>query len=189
MSLRRFLMLGAGLLLACGPREIEVARLSPGLDGGFQPPTCVDASDCGPDAFCQMDSCGASSGRCQHIPVGDCPPLRDPVCGCDGVTYWNQCLRMQHGASAQAAGECATPVPCGPGQPACPTPGASCAHILPFPSYCSTAPAQGTCWVLPLGCPPPQPGEGRFSSCGPPTCGSLCEAIRSEQPHARVMCQ
>lgn len=188
MSLRRRLTLLAGLLVACGPREIVVADLPPGLDGGFEPHRpCVEASDCGPDAFCEKETCGAPAGHCQHMPVGDCPPLHDPVCGCDRVTYWNQCLRAQHGVSAQSGGECGDPMPCGPGQP-CPTPGASCAHILPFPSSCSSAPAQGTCWVLPLGCPPPQPGEGRFSSCAAPTCASQCEAIRSERPHARVMC-
>jgi hypothetical protein len=39
-----------------------------------------------------------------------CPDIWAPVCGCDGVTYSNNCERLVAGAQLDHEGECASPV-------------------------------------------------------------------------------
>ena len=35
-----------------------------------------------------------------------CEEAPQPVCGCDGITYWNDCLRRAAGITAKRFGEC-----------------------------------------------------------------------------------
>lgn len=67
-----------------------------------------DSASCfGDILFCELPSnnCNISIGQCVEIPDA-CPEILDPTCGCDGVSYSNDCLRLQAGVSKAEDGEC-----------------------------------------------------------------------------------
>lgn len=70
--------------------------------GGFVGIPCENAGD-----FCEPDFCGAdASGVCRTRPV-QCPPkLNAPVCGCNGTTYTNDCVREIAGTGLSSLGPC-----------------------------------------------------------------------------------
>jgi hypothetical protein len=109
------------------------------------------------------------------------------VCGCDGVTYWNDEIRRYHGGTLASLGECrADACACQIGAD-CLVPFASCSHILPPGEMCGHG--TGSCWLLPPQCVPTgDPMHYREcrppgSSEPPPPCVDTCLAIRSEKPH------
>lgn len=170
-------------LVGCGPRDIVVADVPPNLDGGFERPArrCATDPECGPDGFCDRLSCGALFGTCRRRPVF-CDARTEPSCGCDGLTYWNDCLRARAGVVRRDLGECTAPVTCA-ADAGCPAP-ASCARLYDGPLACMPGAFEGACWVLPPTCPPGPSSDG-WQACGGPGCVNTCEAIRSERPHAR----
>lgn len=64
---------------------------------------------CDENEYCRFDGghCGAAdqTGTCQPIPEA-CAEIFDPVCGCDDMTYGNECLAAMEGVSVQREGEC-----------------------------------------------------------------------------------
>lgn len=183
--MRRALLLAAGLVLGCGPRDIVVADVPPALDGGFQRPDrrCAQDADCGPDGFCDRPSCGALVGACRRRP-SFCDARVDHVCGCDGVTYWNDCLRAKAGVSLVERAQCSAPRTCTGPDAGCPQ-GAACGRLFDGALACQPGTFEGTCWVLPSVCPP-APSDDGWRACGTSACVSTCEAIRSERQHARM---
>ena len=164
------------VLSACGPVDLVVLDVP---DAGDLPMTglsCARDADCMAGQFCEKDSCGATLGTCSTRPAvcdGDGPA----VCGCDGVNYFNDCLRRASGVGAvREMGPCRNPTPCDTTTPCA---NGYCARVV-GPMECGRV-GPGQCWVLPeMACRGPAP---TFHTCDASrTCLGLCDAIRLEQP-------
>ncbi len=114
---------------------------------------CNADSDCAVDAFCECrrGSCTKTAGVCTPRPEV-CPDVVAPVCGCDGTTYGNDCLRRRTGAcklhdrTCVATGGCVDTIggqctgqDCSPAD-GCPLPNELCSPT------CGSPPPTGTCF-------------------------------------------
>jgi hypothetical protein len=158
--------------------------------GGMAPTTCSSEADCMPGWVCNKQGCGSPTGLCVPWPIF-CPPDPAPVCGCNGVTYWNDCIRLQSPDPTEFAlpGPCsATACSCEIGTD-CMVAYASCSHLLPPGEMCGHG--MGACWVLPPKCAPS--GDSKmWRECKPPDLGEVpqcldtCNAIATEHSYAEL---
>jgi hypothetical protein len=173
---------------ACNEVDIVVARAGLTPEGG-PGGSCDKNSDCTvANTYCAKSSCtDTQPGTCTPGPL-DCGDAGfSPVCGCDGVTYANDCLRTRAGVPAlmTPAGACgAMSALCGgPQDASCPGQQTVCNYLTgrASPQDCSGGPQhEGTCWVLPFQCPlDAGPQEWQQCSVGPQVCVDLCAAIQS----------
>lgn len=70
----------------------------------------IQGIQCGQGQYCDYDqktACGDSDfqGTCRTVPF-ICPDIYEPVCGCNGQTYDNQCWAQQHGVDYRYEGPC-----------------------------------------------------------------------------------
>lgn len=160
-----------------------------GFGGGST--TCGSDDDCMPGWLCEMNGCDATSGECVPWPPL-CPPDPAPVCGCNGVTYWNDCIRLNSRARLAASDQCrATACSCEVGADCMVADAvASCSHLLPPGAMCGHG--MGSCWVLPSQCTP-NADPKMWRECkppdaggAPPACVDTCTAIASERPFAEL---
>ena len=151
---------------------------------------CASLLDCPQTWTCSKSSCSTPGGVCEPRPVL-CPGDATPVCGCDHITYWNDCVRRQNGVAASTPGECAA------GAASCATTvdcrafGATCSHVQATGPSCAL-PGLGTCWVTPLDCTL-TPQSPRWVLCQslpigsvPVLCVDSCTAIRSGLPYVEA---
>jgi hypothetical protein len=152
---------------------------------------CGDDDDCALDRWCKKSSCDGR-GTCE--PYGDyctgADAVFDPVCGCDGITYWNPCTIEHEGFNMASRGECT-----GNNRPTCTRDegGDSCptrkhAHCYRPVEMCGDpSPDEGFCWVLPTECPENEPQTERYcgGTAGQARCIGLCEVIDAENSFRR----
>ena len=78
---------------------------------------CTGKDDCAAGQVCDIVGCSPNSRRGTCVAAETCDGDFEPVCGCDGFKYFNDCIRRKHGAAKD--GECATVRSCG--NNSCPT--------------------------------------------------------------------
>jgi hypothetical protein len=92
----------AGLVQSAIESECGARRAS-GPCGGSGGASCEAGYVCDvTDPGCHGDD---RPGRCARI-LPKCPSAKEPVCGCDGVSYGNDCERLQSGAILAHRGAC-----------------------------------------------------------------------------------
>jgi hypothetical protein len=134
---------------ACDPGQNCVAGTCVVPAGG----ACVwqpNKNPCTSGYWCRAPGCG-SGGTCVPDVTMGCKAYGGgqlaPVCGCDGLTYWNglgaDCFRM----AVASTGACAPGVSCG-GVANTPCAKGSCNKHLTTEAACGGAVA-GMCWALP----------------------------------------
>lgn len=188
-------ILGALAGIRCGTVNVPVAEMNAPASTAQ---ACTTASDCPTGKFCDMPSCSAppDAGTCQTIP-SDCSDAGQQFrCGCDGLVYWNDCVRQQRGAPVgqDCTAMSQPPLQCDRDRLPCPADsGAKCEELL-FGGCDLMAQSDGgfpvtmmpfTCWVLPEPCPPdtPDAADILYSTCDPSLrCKPLCMAIANEKP-------
>ncbi len=146
----------------------------------------VDASDaaapcngsttgqCGPGFYCKATACGL--GTCAPAPAET--STKTPICGCDGVTYWNETVAQNHGVSTQTTGECNPGKTCGGlANLKCPL-GANCNFKQSSSGGCAISDPTGTCWGLPAQCPQIVIGP-QTRQCNQQKCTEACALIKA----------
>jgi hypothetical protein len=87
---------------------LEMNRVSKDHDGQCKEKTyCYYRGDtrCPKSQYCKFNHCHEEVGICTNYPQ-ECPTVFEPVCGCDGVTYFNECIMALAGMSKDYDGEC-----------------------------------------------------------------------------------
>jgi hypothetical protein len=186
--------LGSALVVCtagCGQDTIVIAKVADAsVDAGSLPCALSDAgievgTPCPDGEFCETKICGATVGTCTTIPSEATCDSADynPECGCNGVSYFNACLRSAARISASAATACDLQTGPGPhnicdpsalplGNLGCPAGSESNACAFISPSFFSVALGDGGFNLHSLTCAAQPLDPRKIGSCWavPPTC-------------------
>ena len=164
-----------------------------GAGGDAGTPGCTGDHDCtASDQYCKKEACNAATGHCtaRTDACTGYDATFNPVCGCDGMTYYNPCVAEREGVNVRTAGECSSngTVRCSrdEGGDSC-EPERRLARCYRQRNTCSNpSPAMGVCWVLPDECPE-EPEAQRYcpGTSGDTECIGLCEVLEREDSFYR----
>ncbi|MCZ6795926.1 MAG: Kazal-type serine protease inhibitor domain-containing protein [Planctomycetota bacterium] len=144
-----FLFLGGPPPPDPGPFECGSDPTEDPLDCAlYEPCRCVSSEDCPPECYCAKEAGDCDGvGECTERP-DVCPAVFDPVCGCDSVTYSNECEAAAARVNVAHRGPCETSrcggiagIPCSPGE-FCEFPPGTCdvvdnaGECVPIPDVC-----------------------------------------------------
>ncbi|MGZ5967120.1 MAG: hypothetical protein ACXWP4_05595 [Polyangiales bacterium] len=133
---------------------------------------CTKQADC-TTGYCKRAACGDATGACAPIPIPS--PVFAPICGCDGITYWNEPHAGSFGVSRAHDGPCNLTE-----RKACTSSCDLCVHEVATMVGCSAGTIPGYCMRAPGGAAcTPSAGGPSVSTCGD-KCKSMCEAIRDK---------
>jgi hypothetical protein len=114
---------GADLAASVGDASGIDQAAGPDLTGAL-PCGGFTGAMCPMGQYCDTPNCGVAdeTGVCL-TPPATCDKVLAPVCGCDGKTYSNDCIRQMAGVSLQHAGTCdgtcTVDTDCAPGMLCC----------------------------------------------------------------------
>ena len=127
---------------------------------------------------------GCTNGVCVTLAGG--ADAYAPVCGCNGLTYWNGNIAGGRNIAVRGAGACEgnRAIACGGiTSTACPE-GSACSRPAQSQTACAAA-VEGVCWVLPASC-----GSGagigpsrRRCLGGSQACQPVCKLIEGDDPY------
>jgi Kazal-type serine protease inhibitor domain len=171
--------------VGCAAEEVVIATRTGPRAGA---PNCTTNAECTAFEVCTRAACGDAAGLCETRPV-TCSNTFAPSCGCDGVTYFNDCLRASNGTSLRRLGECGRDArrcvrdktPC-EGE-------AYCARFVSEGPQCTDPDRDptGSCWVIPRNCDGSS-NEDVWELCdkaSPNTCVDICTAAVKGQAFVR----
>jgi hypothetical protein len=136
--------------------------------------TTGESTGCTADEYCDAPTC--DTGVCK--PRGLSAPGFSPVCGCDGLTYWNAHFAKSLGVSFTGSSPCGDDrgVRCGGPFEDCIAP-ADCVTRGSSPTTCTSVSVSGVCWRVPSDAVCATTGATRKERvCGSSVCKSVCEA-------------
>jgi hypothetical protein len=156
-----------------------------------KPPQCTSNADCSKDSATGA-FCGAPEGECDAPGTCTprpqvCPDVAQPVCGCDGKTYGNECDAASHGVRVLHEGACnCAPPPCAAVFKAVDTDGDGCPDTCVRPCHetcdCYKDPVPGPSGQCPMACA----DCGEFFQCEDGVCVEHCGQIPPDNDQCQV---
>jgi len=148
--------------------------LPPPVDAGG--PSCTTIDDCRVGEYCRRTTCEITSGTCAPYTV---TTAYAPVCGCDGVTYWNKSYAFTTDGVIKYAGRCNAMDAKACLGSACETPDSLCVHEIPNSTGCITTTDAGVCFRLPPDHSCGTTPGGSVATCDG-KCLTYCSAVRNK---------